>query len=102
MPLTCGSPDHGGGCLAAKELVPERRRYPGGKEAAPAGGESGGRAHGPALGGRPAPSLSKLIRISFDKDGAGLPPRAGPCARPPLSPPAGAASFPPGYRLRSG
>src|SRR5690242_6262855 len=33
------------------------------------------------------------LRISLRKDGAGLPPRAGPCARAPLSPPAAPASF---------
>jgi hypothetical protein len=36
------------------------------KEAAPAGGESGGRAHGPALGGEAGSVLiEKLIRIGF-------------------------------------
>jgi hypothetical protein len=45
----------------------ERTRGPGsGKEAAPAGGESGGRAHGPALGGEAGSVLiEKLIRIGL-------------------------------------
>jgi hypothetical protein len=43
-----------------------QRRYGGRKEAAPAGGESGGRAHGPALGGEAGSVLiEKLIRIGL-------------------------------------
>jgi len=42
------------------------RRPGSGKEAAPAGGESGGRAHGPALGGEAGSVLiEKLIRIGL-------------------------------------
>ena len=46
MPLTCGLPDRS--CRLAALTAPRRE---GEKGATPAGGESGRRAHGPALGG---------------------------------------------------
>jgi hypothetical protein len=58
MPLTSGLPVGPGRADARKRHVGDE------KEAAPAGGESGGRAHGPALGGEAGSVLIwKLIRI---------------------------------------
>jgi len=54
MPLTSGSPDH---YLRITVVGP----LEGEKEAAPAGGESGRRAHGPALGGEAGPVLLRSL-----------------------------------------